>query len=76
MPAKDREFKPIALIGVGACYVGCGAALSAAFSESWAGAVVIGLVAVGLVFMILGLGKRRELQSGKTRGDDEDRQPA
>lgn len=69
---KERKFRPIALIGVGACFMGSGAAISAALSGSGAGVGGGVLVVVGALFMILGLTKKREQDSGQ-RGDDDDR---
>jgi hypothetical protein len=76
MPDKGREFNPYALIGVGACNMSCGAALSASSSWSGAGVVGIGLIAIGMVFMVIGFRKTREWKSRQTRGDNEDMPPA
>jgi len=76
MPDKDRESNPVALIGVGACLAGAGAALSSSLNRSGAGAVSVLMAAAGLVLMVLGFIKKRELESGQDHGDDDDRPPA
>ena len=75
MADKDREFDPAAFMGVGVCFMGSGAALTAALRESGAGAVGISLIGVGVVFAILGFAKKRELESRRGE-DDDDRPPA
>ena len=74
MPGKSREFNPGAFIGVGVCFMGSGVALSAALRQSGAGAVGISLIALGIVFMILGFSKKRELES-RDRGGEDDQSP-
>jgi predicted phage tail protein len=76
MPGKNRELNPSAFIAVGVCFMGSGAALSAALRQSGAGAVGISLIALGIVFMILGFNKKRELESREAGGEDDNRPPA
>jgi hypothetical protein len=70
MPGKNRDFNPTAFIGVGVCFMGSGVALTAALRQSGAGAVGISLIALGLVFMILGFNKKRELEPRDAGGED------
>ena len=76
MPGKARDFNPTAFIGVGVCFMGSGAVLTAALSQSGAGAVGISLIGLGVVFMILGFRRKRELESRDSEGDDDNRPPA
>jgi hypothetical protein len=76
MAAKNREFNPAALMGVGVCLMGSGAALTAVLSGSRASAAGIILMGAGVVFSILGFAKKRELESRGGEGDDDNQPPA
>lgn len=76
MPGTNRDFNPTAFIGVGACFMGSGAVLTAALREGGAGAVGISLISLGLIFMILGFNKKRELESRDAESEDDERPPA
>ena len=76
MPGRNREVNPTAFIGIGVCFMGAGVALSAALTRNGAGGVGIGLIGVGVVFLIIGLARKREVESGQTPGEDDDRPPA
>ena len=76
MPDTNRDFNPTAFIGVGVCFMGSGVALTAALRESGGGAVGISLIGLGLIFMILGINKRRELEARDSETEDDERPPA
>ena len=75
MPGKLGDFSPTAFIWIGVCFMGSGATLNAALHRSGAGSIGISLIGVGVVFMILGFAKKRELESEKTEDHDDDRPP-
>ena len=76
MPGTNRDFNPNAFIGGGVCFMGSGAALTAALREGGAGAVGISLIGLGLIFMILGFNKKRELEARDAEGEDDKQPPA
>ncbi|MBN1507498.1 MAG: hypothetical protein JW955_11665 [Sedimentisphaerales bacterium] len=73
MPGKNREKNPIAFIAIGVCFMGAGVALSAALHSKGASAVGIGLIGVGVAFLIVGATQKRKLESGESAGDKEGR---
>lgn len=73
MSGENRDFDPRAFIGIGVCFMGSGVALSAALGRSGAGAVGISLIGLGVIFLLLGISKKRELESRDGQAGDEDR---
>ena len=73
MPEKDGRKNPTAFIAIGVCFMGAGVALSAALHSSGGSAVGIGLIGVGVAFLIIGATQKRKLESGKSAGDQENR---
>jgi hypothetical protein len=73
MPVKNREKNPIAFIAIGVCFIGAGVALSAALHSRGGSVVGIGLIGVGVTFLIIGVTQKRKLESGESAGDEEDR---
>lgn len=54
--------------------MGAGIALSASLGEGGPGGVGVGLLGLGVVFLVLGLTQKKKVESGKL-GDDEDERP-
>jgi hypothetical protein len=73
MSGKKRDFNPTAFIGVGVCFMGSGVALSLALLQQGSGVVGISLIGLGAVFMILGVSKKRELESRDAGGKNDER---
>ena len=76
MSKEKRDANPGAFLGVGVCFMGAGVVFMAALRESGGAGVGVGLIGVGVVFMVLGLTQRKKLESGESRGNDDDRPPA
>ena len=72
MPVTKRPKNPVAFIAVGVCFMGAGVALSAAL-ESGGSVVGIGVIGVGVAFLIVGAAQKRKLQSSESAGDEQDR---
>jgi hypothetical protein len=73
MPVKNRQKNAIAFIAIGVCFMGAGVALSAALHSRGAPVVGVGLIGVGVAFLIIGVTQKRKLDSGESAGDEEDR---
>ncbi len=59
---------PVAFLAVGVCFLGAGMAIGRPGG--------IGLIGVGVIFLILGVTQKRKQQSGESQGDDDNRPPA
>jgi len=71
---SDREKKPNpqAFIGTGICFLGSGIAITFALRDSILGAGM-GLVVMGIVFLIVGAKQQRKLESDTARDQEDDR---
>ena len=70
MPGKNNQVNPIAFIAIGICFMGAGVALTAALSTRGASGVGIGLIGVGVMFLLIGVAQKRRMDSGKREGDE------
>jgi hypothetical protein len=73
---REKKLNPGAFIGIGVCFMGAGIALSASLRESGAAGSGVGLLGLGVIFLILGLAQKRKLDSGESASDEDDRPPA
>jgi hypothetical protein len=55
----DRKPTPTAFIAIGVCFLGAGVALTTALSSRGASGAGIGLIGIGVVFLIVGAVRRR-----------------
>lgn len=65
----DQKLNPEAFIGIGVCFMGAGIAITAALRDSVVGAGM-GLFGLGVVFLILGITKRKQAKARESGGDD------
>lgn len=76
MPTESREANPMAFLTVGLCLVGAGVVMGAALMSRGAGFMGLVLIACGVCFVAIGLGKKRAAESSEARGEGSDRPPA
>ena len=73
MPDKNYKPNPAAFIAIGVCFMGAGVALVAALHSAGASGVGIGLMGMGVVFLLIGVAQKRRMTSGKQNGDEQGR---
>jgi hypothetical protein len=71
MPGNNQKMNPASLIAIGVCFMGAGVALSAALHSRGASGVGIGIIGVGVMFLLIGAAKKRKVGSGKSEGDED-----
>jgi len=76
MPFEKTKRNPRAFIAIGVCFMGAGVALNIALHAHGAGGAGIGLIGVGVMFLVIGAAQRRKLDSSRTTREDDDRGPA
>jgi tellurite resistance protein TehA-like permease len=60
MPKNNQKPNPTAFIAIGICFMGAGVALSAALSSRGAPVIGIGLIGVGVMFLLIGVSQKRK----------------
>ena len=66
MAERNNEPNPMALIAVGICFIGSGVAISAALHLRGGSGAGIGLIGMGVVFLVIGITRKRKLESEKS----------
>jgi uncharacterized membrane protein YidH (DUF202 family) len=68
MQEKRRRSNPVAFIAIGVCYMGAGVALGAALRETSGFVIGVSLVGIGVVFLVLGVVRKRKMDKGEPGG--------
>ncbi|GEM_PF-5110185 len=76
MTGKKRRKNPVAFIAVGVCFMGAGVALSIAQHATDASGVGTGIIGLGVIFFIVGIARKRKVESGEPGVDDKAQQQA
>jgi len=63
MQDLNSKPNPKALIAAGICFMGSGVALSAALHLRGGSGAGIGLIGIGVVFLVIGITRKRKLES-------------
>jgi hypothetical protein len=61
MSGRKDQKNPIAFIAIGVCFMGAGVALNAALHSEGASAVGIGIIGIGVMFLLLGVARLRRI---------------
>ena len=72
MSSEKRKTNPTAFIAIGICYMGAGVALAAALNAKGASVVGIGLIGVGVAFLVIGVTQKRKIQPVNLESEDQD----
>jgi hypothetical protein len=68
MQENRRRSNPVAFIAIGVCYMGAGVALGAALRETSGFVIGVSLVGIGVVFLVLGVVRKRKMDKGEPGG--------
>lgn len=63
MSGKNNNINPIAFIAIGICFMGAGVTLGIALNSRGAFGIGIGLIGVGLMFLLIGVAQKQKMQS-------------
>lgn len=61
MPGKNDKKNPVAFLAIGVCFMGAGVALTTALHAEGASAVGIGIIGIGVIFLLLGVAQMRRV---------------
>ena len=63
MPRQGRKVNAAAFIAIGVCFMGAGVAIGAALMRSGGGEAGVALIAVGVLFLLIGVARKRNAAS-------------
>ena len=70
MSSKSNNINPTAFIAIGICFMGAGVTLGITLNSAGVSGVGIGLIGVGVMFLLIGVAQKRKIQQRKIEDDE------
>ena len=70
MSSKSNNINPTAFIAIGICFMGAGVTLGITLNSEGVSGVGIGLIGVGVMFLLIGVAQKRKIQQRKIEDDE------
>jgi hypothetical protein len=71
MSDENRKVNPNAFIAIGVCFMGAGVTLGIALGSTGASKVGIPIVAIGVIFLVIGATRRGKMQSKNNKDEEQ-----